>query len=141
VVNLYLDSSSLIKLLIEEEGSAIVDQLVKGSSVLSTSVVTWPELRGALARAIRGGRLTKDGHAEALASLQDLWRRMQILAFDEAIATSAGDHAANHYLRGLDAIHLASALAYRDASGEPLAFSAFDHRLADAAAASGLDIP
>lgn len=45
----YLDTSSLIKLYIEESGSAEVERLVEKASLVCTSVIAYPEARSALA--------------------------------------------------------------------------------------------
>jgi predicted nucleic acid-binding protein len=57
---LYLDTSSLIKLYVEESGSRDVEGLVAEASLVCTSVVTYPEARSALARLCRKGNLSAD---------------------------------------------------------------------------------
>jgi uncharacterized protein len=46
----YLDTSSLVKLYVEEEGSALIRQLVERTELVATSVLAYPEARAALAR-------------------------------------------------------------------------------------------
>lgn len=138
-MNLYLDTGSVLKLFIEETDSVEVERTVDSAALLATSLVTWPETHGGLARAARAGRITEDAYPIAIAELHRFWNDVRRMPLDESLAASAGDLAAGYYLRGLDAIHLASALRLRDFLREPVAFSTFDDRLMDAAAACGLD--
>ena len=46
-MTLYLDTSSLVKLYVEEIGSDDVRELVAESAVVSTSIVAYPETRAA----------------------------------------------------------------------------------------------
>ena len=46
----YVDTSSLVKLYVEEEGSRRVRDFVERSELVATSVVAYPEARAALAR-------------------------------------------------------------------------------------------
>lgn len=124
---LYLDTSSLIKLYVEETGSSEIESLVGQATLVCTSVVAYPEARSALARLCREGALTPDEHAISKADLDEalgaVWRQ-------------AGDLAEKHALRGFDSLHLASFLYLLDESlGEPVQFSSFDGRLNGAAQA------
>lgn len=44
---LYLDTSSLIKLYVEEDGSSEIESLVEQATLVCTSVVAYPEARSA----------------------------------------------------------------------------------------------
>jgi hypothetical protein len=65
---------------------------------------------------------------------------MRVIALTETLARTAGDLAARYFLRGLDAIHLASAVTLRDELDESVSFSASDGRLNEAAADCGLAV-
>jgi uncharacterized protein len=135
-VILYLDTSSLVKLYVAEAGSPEVRRLAAEASVVSTSVVAFPEARAAFARLAREETLT----AEQLASvrrgfLRDWDSFLKLRAF-KRVYERAGDLAEKHALRGFDALHLASFLELlAQAEGEDVEFSAFDARLCAAAAA------
>jgi predicted nucleic acid-binding protein len=134
---LYLDTSSLIKLYVVEDGSDEVHRLVSHSSLIATSVVTYPEARSALARLRREGSLTASGHEIARAELDRDWRRYLALDVDRPVRRLAGDLAERHALRGFDSLHLASFLLLTSAGfDEEVRFSSFDGRLRGAA---GLD--
>jgi predicted nucleic acid-binding protein len=131
---LYLDTSSLIKLYIAEEGSDEVHRLVRQSSLIATSVVAYPEARSALARLRREGSLTASGHETARAELDQDWTRYLALDVDQPVWRLAGDLAERHALRGFDSLHLASFLFLSSAGfDEEVRFSSFDGRLRDAA--------
>jgi uncharacterized protein len=59
---LYLDTSSLVKLYVEEAGSATIATLVAEASLVCTSVVAYPEARSALARLRREGGLSTEDY-------------------------------------------------------------------------------
>jgi predicted nucleic acid-binding protein len=127
---LYLDTSSLIKLYVEESGSAETEHLVGEATLVCTSVVAYAEARSALARLCRDGDLTPDEHETAKADLNRDWPRYLAIEVASDVRQSAGDLAERRALRGFDSLHLASYLDLYSASlGEPTRFSSFDDRL------------
>jgi len=133
-VILYLDTSSLVKLYVEEPGSDDVRGLVEGAEIATTSVVAYPEARAALGRRRRERSLTVAGHRRAKEALDDDWPRVLALDVSAAVAQSAGDLAERHRLRGFDALHLASYLAVaREFPSEEVRFSSADRMLERAA--------
>jgi predicted nucleic acid-binding protein len=126
---LYLDTSSLIKLYVEEEGSAAVREQVEGATVVATSTLAYPEARSALARLRREDRLSDAEQARAKADLDRDWGAFLTLSV-EKVWQQAGDLAERHGLRGADSIHLASFLALMVmVAHSPVRFSSFDSRL------------
>lgn len=136
----YLDTSSLLKVYIEEEGSTAVRVMVAGADLVGTSLVTYAETRSGLARARLATRLTTASYTMAKEAFEQNWARFETIAVSEPLVRHAGGLADDHLLRGFDAIHLASALAFQNASGEPVTFSAWDDRLLAAAEAEGLTV-
>jgi predicted nucleic acid-binding protein len=133
-VILYLDTSSLVKLYVEEPGSADVRRLVEEAEIASSSVVAYSEARAALARRRREHSLTPAAHRRAKAALDADWPRVLALDVSLPLARSAGELAERHHLRGFDAVHLASYLAIaREFSGERVRFSSADRALERAA--------
>jgi predicted nucleic acid-binding protein len=133
---LYLDTSSLVKLYVEERGSADIEHLVGEASLGCTSVIAYAEARSALARICRQGSLTAEEHSVAKADLDRDWPRYLSLDVTPEVWRTAGDLAEKHSLRGFDSLHLASFLYLASANlGEPVQFSSFDGRLNDAARA------
>lgn len=129
----YLDTSSLVKLYVEEEGSPLVRELVERSELVTTSVVAYAEARAALARQRRDGGLTATGYDRAKADFERDWPRYLTIEVSEAVYRSAGDLAEKHHLRGFDSLHLASYLALYREGARQTRFSAFDEALNRAA--------
>ena len=99
-----------------------------------SSQLVYPEARAALAAATRADRIDESAHAGAVAMLEDLYAQLRIVAIDEALARQAGDIAAQHALRGYDAVHLACAL---HVEGDAVLLATWDKALNSAARATG----
>jgi predicted nucleic acid-binding protein len=131
---LYLDTSNLVKLYVEEPGSASVRRLVEQAEIVTSSIVAYPEARAAFARRHRERSLAPADHRRAKAALDADWPRVLALEVGTAVAHSAGELAERHRLRGFDALHLASCLVVaREFPDEEVRFSSADRKLAAAA--------
>jgi len=139
-LTLYLDTSSLLKFHIEEEGSESLRRLMASRQSFAMSRVAYPEARSGLAGAHRAGRLTEAEYRNAIRSLEIQWMGVLILDLSDKLSRWAGNLAERYLLRGFDAIHLASALAFQESIDEQVTFSAWDDRLLTAARAEGLTI-
>jgi hypothetical protein len=84
---LYLDTSSLVKLYVEETGSPEVEGLADKASLLCTSVIAYPEARSALARLHRGGAF----HLASFLHLQnaELGDPIHFSSFDDRLNAAA----------------------------------------------------
>lgn len=134
-MTLYLDTSSAIKLYVAEAGSDEVRTLVGGAAVVVTSVVTYAEMRSALARLRREGALTAARFRSAKRTFEEQWPSFVKLDASDALCRRAGALAEQYRLRGFDSVHLASfADVARRAGPLDTRFSSFDDRLNDAAA-------
>jgi predicted nucleic acid-binding protein len=109
----YLDTSSLVKLYVEEGESSKVDALVRSSEVTATSIVAYAEARAAFARRFREKAFTPVEHDRIKAFFDKDWSSYLILSITGDMIRVAGDLAEKHALRGFDSIHLASALTLR----------------------------
>jgi predicted nucleic acid-binding protein len=131
---LYLDTSSLVKLYVDEPGSGEVRRLTEQADVVAASVVAYPEARAALARRWRERSLTAAAHRRAKAAFEADWPTVLALDVSSPLAKSAGDLAERHRLRGFDALHLASFLRItQEFPGEKVHFSSADKVLTRAA--------
>jgi len=131
---LYLDTSSLVKLYVDEPGSEDVALLLETAEIAATSVLAYPEARAALARRRRERSLSPAAHRAARGALDADWPRVLSLDVAEPLARQAGDLAERHRLRGFDALHLASFLAIaKEFPGEAVRFSSADKALERAA--------
>ena len=135
----YLDTSSLVKLYVEEDESSKVDALVKSSEITATSLVAYAEARAAFARRFREKAFTTDEYNHLKEFFDKDWSRYLILSVTGDMIRLAGDLAEKHALRGFDSIHLASALTLRQELSSPIAFSCFDDNLQKASEREDLD--
>jgi len=137
-VILYLDTSSLVKLYIEEDFSDSVRAWVETAEVIGTSRVAYTEAMAAFARRLRENDLDQSGFDKVCKALATQWPQFAVMDIDEV---AAGNLAVKHGLRGFDAIHLSAALMMQKQAGEiVVAFSSFDVRLNAAAASEKLQI-
>jgi predicted nucleic acid-binding protein len=104
------------------------------ADLLVSSQLVYPEARAALAAAVRANSIDKSTEASAIATLEDLYARLRVVAIDEPLARQAGDLASQHALRGYDAVHLASAL---NVEGDDVLLATWDNALNSAARATG----
>jgi predicted nucleic acid-binding protein len=107
-VILYLDTSSLLKLYLEEAGTKDVQSRVARADVVATSVIAYPEAHAALARRHREGALTTREFNTVAEDFRDTWHRFLAVGLSTPVYTRAGTLAVSHGLRGMDGIHLAS---------------------------------
>jgi len=133
----YFDSSALVKLVLEEDGSDLARDLWKSASDRVASQVTYPEVRAALAAATRAGRIDAEALDTAVANLEDARRALYALDVDAMVAQRAGDLAERHDLRGYDAVHLASMVSI---DAPRVVVGTWDKRLALAASRCGLGV-
>ena len=124
---LYLDSSAFLKLVVEEAESAAAAAFLAGRDARRVASAL---LRTEAVRAVR--------HLgpEALATVREGLRRVDLIAIDDRILDAAGI-LEPRVLRTLDAIHLATALAVGD---DLEAIVTYDERMVEAARLLGLPI-
>ncbi len=69
----YFDTSALVKLYVEEEGSKQVKDYAQKCSLVATSKVAYAEARSAFARAWREGVLETSSYREAVSNFREEW--------------------------------------------------------------------
>ena len=131
----YFDSSALVKLLVEEDGTDLVAQLWDGCDGALSSRLAYPEVRATLAAAHRNRTLDVSGHAAALQMWEEFWSATRPVELRPEVERHAGELAQRHSLRGADAAHLASALTVPVTE---LIVAVWDRRLHAGARAEGL---
>jgi uncharacterized protein len=137
-VTLYLDTSAIVKRYVLEPGSQETIALTARAEAIATSLVTRAEVAAALARAVRVGVLDHDGGRRAQRQFSHEWPSLAKVPLTEALIARAETLAWDHGLRGYDAVHLASALTWRDSVGRDIVLATFDRQLWEAAPAAGL---
>lgn len=108
---LYLDTSALVKVFVDEPGRAEVAEAVGRSSAIATAMVSYAEARATFARLLREERLTAREHSDVVEQLDMRWRSYERPPVTNELVGAAGDLAERLALRGYDAVQLASAAA------------------------------
>jgi len=134
-VNYYLDSSVIVDSLVNPQATP---PWTPGDELCGSAIVS-PETRRALLRLrnerhISGGKL-----AEALAALLTFEAGVDLADVSAIVLDRAGQAFAVH-VRTLDAIHLATALLFRERRPPDLVFATHDRRLGIAAATLGFSV-
>ncbi len=124
-MNLYLDSSALVKRYLEEPGSASVEAAMSDASAWIASQITFVETLRVLApEAIAARRARRD------------WSEFDVVGLSPGLCVRAVALAQAHRLKSLDAIQLASASIV---AASDLIVATFDRRLHDAARSEGFE--
>jgi predicted nucleic acid-binding protein len=132
-MNMYLDTSSLAKLYIEEEGSETVREAVREGDTVATSLISYVEMGSAVYRRLREKRLSKSESSRLLDVFESDWERFGKVSIDDSLLKRSHKLLKKHPLRASDAVHLASALYLQDALEEPVIFHSADRQLLQAA--------
>ncbi|MBW2040285.1 MAG: type II toxin-antitoxin system VapC family toxin [Deltaproteobacteria bacterium] len=135
---LYLDTSALVKLYVDEEGSERIRGLVESAQVIATSRVSYVEARAGVARKLREGDLTEREYRQILEDLEKDWKSYFIVEVSERVTRIGGELVGRHPIRGFDAIHLASGILLKNRTEEEVLFACFDERLKEAAKSEAL---
>jgi predicted nucleic acid-binding protein len=118
----------------DEPGSDHAAELWDRADLVVSGLLVYPEARAAMAAAHRSGRIDEAAYEAAITAVEELYAELRIIAVDEPLARHAGDLAAEHSLRGYDAVHLACALAI---DAEDVLLATWDAALGDAAHETG----
>ena len=138
---LYLDTSSLVKLYVEETSSADVEGWVRSAEIAGTSLIAYAEARAAFARRFRENVFSSKDYKRMLLQFELDWKNFFAIHVTAELVRLAGDLAEKHGLRGFDAVHLASAVTLREKLASPVTFSCYDIRLQNASQREKLDQP
>jgi predicted nucleic acid-binding protein len=137
---LYLDTSALVKLYVDEPLSQELSAAVDESEAVATSLLAYVEAMAAFARARRDARLSPHGYRHVVDAFEGDWPRYIVVEVTDRLVKSAGKLATSRALRGYDALHLASALSFRGRVPSAVMFVAFDRELNIAAKREALRI-
>jgi predicted nucleic acid-binding protein len=127
----------MVKVYVREPGRSDVLSAMARAARWSTSVVSYAELRAALAAAHRDHRLDDLAFALAKGQFTRDWQQYLAISTFEQLLERAGDLSELHSLRGFDAIQLASAMTLRDSIHEDIEFAVADGRLRSGATSEG----
>ena len=137
---LFFDTSAFVKLLVRETGSSEVVRAARDAAILAAARLLEIEARSFIGRrsaarliGARDARVLRVDLAEWLAGFA-------VVELDDVVASSAGDVAERHALRGMDAVHLASALRLAAVSTAPVVLASYDAELRSAASREHLEL-
>lgn len=129
---LYLDTSALVKIYVDEPGRAAVMRAIDAAATVATVRIAYAEARAAFARKRRERGLDTRGLRRVVEILDEDWPTFGIVDVTEPLVRRAGGLAERYGLRGYDAIHLAAAVAL-ERGGAEVSFGCFDDHLRRAA--------
>ncbi|MFJ4046775.1 type II toxin-antitoxin system VapC family toxin [Microbacterium sp. NPDC089987] len=109
----YLDTSALVPLLVEEAGTPIALRLWRDATQVACSRLVVVEAAAAIAMGRRAGRLSESEHDALQENATRLIRDMTLIEAYSDIVGQAAELAVRHSLRGYDATHLATATRIR----------------------------
>ena len=112
---LYVDTSALVPLLVDEPTSGECGELWDGADGVTCTRLAYIEAVAALAQAERRGRISALQVRDGRSVLEDLWSVVDVIELDEALMTEAARLAVAHGLRGYDAARCAAAVTANDA--------------------------
>lgn len=128
----YFDTSVLVKRYVREEGSHRARRLLRQYRFLS-SAITPVEMMSAICRRRTLGDLAERDFSAILSRMHKDRAYWELVEVSPLVLTQAEDLIRKTTLRTLDAIHLASALAFQAASGIAIPFVTGDERQREAA--------
>lgn len=136
----YFDTSALVKRYVRERGSAQVGSLLRRHDVLS-SAITPVEVFSALWRRKRSGDLSQEDFSALLSRVQSDRLRWELVEVGGTVLSRAEEIVQGTVpVRALDAVHVASLLAFQAASSIQISIVTGDARQRDAANYLGLGV-
>lgn len=137
---IYLDTSALLKLYVQEAFSDEVKALLAAADAAGTSILTYTETASAMARAARMRFFSEQEAKLAWEKFLRDWPSYSRLKLSAQLTERAAALAWEHGLRGYDAMHLATALAWQETLGMPIILATFDRLLWTAGENAALQI-
>ena len=139
-MNLYIDTSALMKLFIQETYSDEIRRLVKDADLVATGLITRAETAAGINRLTRMNLVKQEECEEALSNFRNEWGDYHRILITEQIVIRADFLTGQYSLRGYDAVHLACALTWSELLGAPITMATFDKELHEAAKKSGIEV-
>jgi predicted nucleic acid-binding protein len=139
-VILFCDTSALLKLFVDEEGSDSMVNARDGVEGIAVCRITWAESMAAFAQRSRIKGANQSMLAKAKSALEQAWEGFAIADVTQPLVEKAGLYAEAFALRGYDSVQLAAAHSLHQQLSIPLTFACFDRRLNQAAQLLQLEV-
>ncbi|MBS46044.1 MAG: VapC toxin family PIN domain ribonuclease [Nocardioides sp.] len=110
----YLDTSALVPLVIDEPASFAWGEVWDGADKVVCTRLGYIEAAAAVAMAERLGRISAAQALDARSVLDELWLAVEVLELSDQLMRHAAELAMRHSLRGYDAAHCAAVLGLAD---------------------------
>jgi predicted nucleic acid-binding protein len=136
-MNIFIDTSALIKHYVNEDGSDIIDNLFLKTDEIYISVITEIETFSTLRCLLNDKLITKHEFLQLSNEIEKDFQFFTIIDFDESIIILVKNLIIQHGLKMLDSIQLSSALLIKDSIDY---FVCCDNRLVTAAKKEKLKI-
>ncbi len=130
----YLDTSAVLRVVLENGTSPEIETLIAAASRLITSRLSFVESSRALHRIRQLHQLSEASLADAQREINDVWARCEVWELTPSVCERARQVAPGTLLRTLDALHLATYVLARETIGG-LELLTADERLRQALAA------
>ena len=117
---LFCDTSALIKLYIDEDGSSELKIRLQESEAVAVCRIPWAEAYAALSRRARELPADVDNIEQAKVALAADWPHFVMLEIDQPLVERAGEYADTFALRGYNSIQLAAAFEAGSISQTPI---------------------
>jgi predicted nucleic acid-binding protein len=137
---LYLDTSALVKLYLEETGRRAVTAAVTNEDIVATQQLAYIETHAAFSRAEREGRITTVELDRLREDLERDWPSYLVVNVSQALLEQAVKLVDSFALRAYDAVHLSAAQTLLREAPAGLLFGCFDRRLNSAAEVLGMRV-
>ena len=135
-MNVYVDTSALLRLVLREANA--LEELRSTDRLVSSELLA-VEGRRTIDRLRLMGSLTQDETAERLRAFGEWLEAIDLVLLRQPVLARAAEPMPVP-LGTLDALHLATALTWRDRTGESLVVSTHDSALGSAARVFGFDV-
>ncbi|MEZ5126140.1 MAG: type II toxin-antitoxin system VapC family toxin [Thermoleophilia bacterium] len=135
-MTVYVDSSVLLRFVLGQPDT--LEPRLEGEERVASRLVETECLRG-IAALLHRGELGDEEAAERRVAVHAYVRRLRRVSVSDAVLRRAGD-ASPLPLKTLDAIHIATALLWRDYRDPELVFATHDHQQARVALALGFEV-
>ncbi len=135
---LYLDTSALVKLYVDEAWSDFVVGLHQQAEIIASHQIVFVEFHAALARRNREGDIATEQFVALKKTFTEDWANYLRVQTEQPLLESAAELAEAFSLRACDSVHLAAARLLEQNSDQAVMFACFDKRLNLAAKMLGM---